>query len=216
MKSPFPTPALPYLLKEFQPNAEAVSLAGALDRAFAGMYSDALGLRDRYTPESCPTQLLDELYASIGGTPKVTDTDAQKRAKITTAIEQQKYNGTWVFSAKLAIDAITGASSVIWGSPQSDWPVQIGDASAYNNGFHWMIQGGSGLIGDESIIMIGAGTESIIAGNVYIDVGISTLTANQVALVVAALQDIVPAYFRIFLGWTVSGVFTAYVGGQLG
>jgi hypothetical protein len=79
-----------------------------------------------------------------------------------------------------------------------------------------MIQGGSGLIGDESIIMIGAGSESIIAGNVYIDVGISTLTASQVALVVAALQDIAPAYMRLFLGYTTSGVFTAYVGGQLG
>jgi len=214
MRSPFASPALNYLPKEMQSAYEAAALATALDNATSEVYSDALSLRDRYSAESCPTGSLDELGAMLGVSFKQTDTDRQKRAKITTAVRSQKYNGTWTYSAKLAIDAVTGFSSSIWGSPKSDWAVRIGSDSSYISGLHWMIRGSNAT--DEAIIRTGFGSESIIAGNVYIDVGTNTLTAELVALTVAAILDIVPAYERIFLGYTTAGVFTAYAGGTIG
>ena len=214
MRSPFASPALNYLPKEMQSAYEAAALAAALDNATSEVYSDALSLRDRYSAESCPTGSLDELGAMLGVSFKQTDTDRQKRAKIASAVRSQKYNGTWPYSAKLAIDAVTGFSSSIWSSPQSDWPVRIGDASSYNSGLHWMIRGSNAT--DEAIIRTGFGSESIIAGNIYIDVGTNTLTAELVALTVAAIIDIVPAYERILLGYTTAGAFTVYAGGQIG
>ena len=214
MRSPFASPALNYLPKEMQSAYEAAALAAALDNATSEVYSDALSLRDRYSAESCPTGSLDELGAMLGVSFKQADTDRQKRAKIASAVRSQKYNGTWPYSAKLAIDAVTGFSSSIWSSPQSDWPVRIGDASSYNSGLHWMIRGSNAT--DEAIIRTGFGSESIIAGNIYIDVGTNTLTAELVALTVASILDIVPAYERIFLGYTTAGVFTIYAGGQTG
>jgi hypothetical protein len=211
MKSGLPTPAINYLPRNFQDDPWMIVLAAALDRASSQVQADIVGMKDWRIPESCPSQLLVELGAMLGVTILSSDSDAQKRKKIATAVHSQKYNGTWVYSAKPVIDAITGYSAVIWTSSYSDWPIRIGDGSYYALGYAWMLRGGTSPTDGYTIIRTGSGWESIIPGTVYIDVGTSGLTPDQVNQIVASLLDVVPAYIRVLIGYTTAGVFTTYV-----
>jgi hypothetical protein len=191
----------------FTETSEYQALCGMIDR-ICGQLSRDLGryCNDRYNPESCPVGLLTELAATIGVVVLDSDTEAQKRAKIYNGISEQKYNSTWQQSAKPAIDSITGASSSLYSTLQSDWPIQVQDETWFNQGYPWSLISGGGD-GYGGIIQVGGAVESIIAGIVYIDVGTGApVPANEVAQIVAALSPgIVPAYFRIFLGYTVAG-----------
>jgi len=222
MKSALPTPAINYLPKNFQDDPWMISLAAAIDRVCAQIQVDMIGgvdpvsyswlpgMRDFMVPESCPSQLLNELAYMVTAIVFPTDSDATKRSKIKTAVASQKKRGTWSYSVKPIIDAITGYSSVLWSSPQSDWPIRIGDGSYYALGYAWMLRGGTSPTDAYTVIRTGSGTESIIPGVVYIDVGTSSLTSDQVSQIVASLFDVVPAYMRVFIGYTTAGVFTSY------
>lgn len=220
MKSPFPYPALKYLPKQMQDDPDAIALASALDRASAGMLEDILLLGERYNPESCPAEVLDELGYGLSASLYPTDSDATKRAKISGAIKAQKTRSTWQYSAKVALDAIVvplgSSGSSLWAS-WDDTAVWLLRGALPEEPDNYMASMGiDGVDLNLGIALIGEGTEFEVAGNVYVDLGISTLTAEQVALCVASLDDVAPAYMRVKLGYSVAGQFMAYAGGQIG
>jgi hypothetical protein len=77
---------------------------------------------------------------------------------------------------------------------------------------------GSRILGDGTEFGTGSADyiEPFIKGNVLIDVDNPAMSANALALLVTSLMDVVPAYFRIYLGYVVSGSFIAYTNGVIG
>lgn len=64
------------------------------------------------------------------------------------------------------------------------------------------------------IDLIGAGDEIEIAGNIYIDVDNKILTESEVEQIKLSLIDVVPSYYRVFLGYfNTSGQFIVYPNG---
>jgi hypothetical protein len=213
-KSPFTVPAAQHMLQAYDDKAW-VALAAAIDAAVGGVQSDLVELQYIYVPERTPAQLLDDLGAMMAAGMKATDSVVTKRRKLATAVQGHKRRSTWLYSLKPAIDAVTGFSSSIYMDLFSNWPVRVGDAERLLSGYPWYLRGDGAAYG--GTVRVGSGLEAIVAGNVYVDVGTSGLTAEQVAQVVAQVKDdIVPAYFRVFLGYTTAGAFTQYAGGQIG
>jgi hypothetical protein len=213
MKSPFPFPAINYLPKELCDEPEAISLAAALDRVTYQISSDILGMGDMRNPESCPSQLLIEVGALLNAGVLVSDTDRIKRAKVVFAIHGQKNHGLWP-ELKATCDSISGASAVLYLGLSADWPIRVGDLTGYNLGNMWSLRGGAG--DGFGIIRTGSGMESIVPGNIYVDVGTNSLTADQVSQIVGLLKyDVAPAYCYVSIGYTTAGVFTTYAGGQI-
>jgi hypothetical protein len=164
-------------------------------------------------PARVSAACLDALGEFLAAGLLPVDSEAMKREKIASAVETHKLRSLWV-SLKAIVDATTGYSAVVFGGAASDWSVRVGDLVAYVAGFEWMLRGGSAGVG---IIRTGSGAESIIPGNIYVDVGTSGLTAGQVAQIVASIiSDVASVYYRIFLGYTTAGIFTVYSGGIVG
>jgi hypothetical protein len=213
-KSALPTPASAFLPAEYQTAPEFPSLAAAIDRAMQGIQGDIIGMRDIIVAESCPSQLLIEVGALLNAGVLVSDTDRTKRSKVAGAVHGQKSHGLWT-ELKEICDAISGANAVMYLGISADWPVRIGDLTAYNLGNMWSLRGGAG--DGFGIIRTGGGTEAIVPGNIYVDVGTNALTADQVSQIVGLLKyDVAPAYYHVFIGYTTAGVFTMYAGGQIG
>lgn len=64
------------------------------------------------------------------------------------------------------------------------------------------------------IDLAGSGDEIEIAGNIYIDVDNKILTYDEVEQIKLSLADVVPSYYRIFLGYfNISGQFIVYPNG---
>lgn len=215
MKSPFPIPAIGYFPPELQGDLEGQALASAIDRALGGIQGDVVNMRDLFVPEACPPQLLDELAATVKADTNLSDPTSMKRRKIATAIKGHKSRGLWAPSVKPFIDSIV----VPWGSTGCKQYTSIASSSA------WLIKGNTvndipnnmGVLGDDGIndwglTLIGAGNEVEISGNIYIDLGISTLSASQINMLVASLvNDFIPPYFRVTLGYVQGGNFNFYV-----
>jgi phage tail P2-like protein len=208
MKSPFPYPAINYLPKEFQAAPEAASLAAALDRVASQVSSDILGMRDRYSAESCPASVLDELAASIGVDIYHTDTDKLKRAKIANGVRSQQFKGLWLQDIFNRIKNITGIDPVLITWTQSATWIFTGDNSGPAM---YAIFGTDGVDTLTGFDLEGTGTE-LGAGSIWIDIGVGQL-ANVPRVVADLRNDACPAYFLITLGYT-SGSFIAYAGGQ--
>ena len=170
-----------------------------------------------HRPEQADLSVLGELAYMVGAQVSFGDSEDKVRKAIFNAIDGQKKKGQWLADAKPKIDAITGLSAVLWGNPNDLWPVRLDGDPSYSAQSLWSVRGAGG--DGWGIIRTGFGTESIVPGNIYIDLGgnAGNPTAAVLAQVVAAISpDVVPAYYRIFLGYTTAGAFTVYAGGQSG
>jgi phage tail-like protein len=221
MKHALPIPALDYFPRAYWDDTSMIALASRMDILFGEVEASIIAMRDRNSPEACPSQLLDELAYELAAGVLTTDSDATKRRKIATAVQVQKVRGTWEYSAKAVIDSIVmplgSLGATLWTSwdTSAAWLLRANLAVEPLNFMASM--GTDGVTANLGILLIGSGYEFEIAGNVYVDLGISTLTAEQVAQVIAAIaNEIVPAYFRVTLGYVTAGQFTAYAGGIIG
>lgn len=106
----------------------------------------------------------------------------------------------WLMLAKLSTDPI-------------DYSGVMGADGDLGEGLSLYDLGAYGVDLGLGIDLVGSGSESVIPGNIYIDVGISTLTTDQVTQIVQSIERSTPAYFRIYLGYQQSGSFTIYNGG---
>jgi hypothetical protein len=214
MQNLLPLPFLEQIPRWLQEQGGAASLADKSDETIASIFAETIGLETLRDPGRAPSVTLDELGYMLGANVLPYDSDATKRSKIAMAVSGHKNRGLWLLDAKIKIDTITGFSATVY----TVWATSVG----------WLIRGDGIEIENEmatlggdgiynGLLLIGQGTEPELPGNVYIDTGTSTLTSGQVGRIVYELAlDVVPAYFRIFIGYTSAGEFIVYPNGQIG
>lgn len=113
----------------------------------------------------------------------------------------------WVFESDTDFIAVEANDTSFNGTIGTD---NIGDYGADIMGSQ------VGAIGDTQlgIDIIGAGDEIEISGNIYIDVDNKILMESEVEQIKLSLGDVVPAYYRVFLGYfNNDGQFIVYSNG---
>jgi hypothetical protein len=216
-----PIPFSKYIPKLFQDNAtaETIALCAKADDNIEEWLADVVNLQYVLDVERCPSNFLFSLGDYLSAGLKSQDSDRTKREKIYKAIVTHKFRSTWVYSAKLIVDAITGYDArIVYATDSDDW-ILSGDG-VLELGTSWALLY-DGVTDPYGMSLIGDGTEIEIQGNIYIDchygvVG-STLTAAQIADIVAQIaDDIVPAYMRVYLCYRdAGGILTVYPSGTI-
>lgn len=204
-----PTAFEKYIPKFFTRDSKLTAFADKIDEIIESLKSDTIGLNDLIDPVKCPAILLDKLGYFLNANIKEQDTERQKRIKIATAVEGHKKRGSFEFDAKPKIDAIAGGdSSIITEIGGDDW-ILVGDGLT-PSAYYWATLGADGIDTDYGLALIGGGDEIEIAGNIYIDVDNSSLTASEQEQIELEMEDIVPAYYKVFFGYISAGLFVLY------
>jgi len=213
---PIPTVKAIPIINQENPDAGWVALTNKLDTILEYLSGDARGLKDLTSIEKCPAALVDDMGNKLAAGIVAGDTDRVKRQKIYTAIEGHKARGRWTADVKPKIDFITGASASLYVMVDDDDEIICGDGiteTLYGSDY-WGTIGCDGIDTHLGSAILTDGTEPEISGNIYIDLGSSTVTTAQILALVDLLKtDIVPAYEVIYLGYSTAGVWTQYTGG---
>jgi len=203
----YPLPTKKYIPKALQENMDnfGQALCDYLDNVIDEIKEETIDLRYFYTIELIPSQFLDAIGDQLQADLKQVDTDRQKRVKILNAIAGHAKRSLWEDDVKIRIDNITGLDAQLF-SPfgLDDW-ILCGDGLT-PSAFYWAAMGVDGIDDGLGISLIGNGDEVEITGNIYIDFGAMVL-ADILAQVIDDIQNIVPAYFRIILGYTSGTTF---------
>ena len=218
-----PIPSINFIPKVYRdnPTAGTIALTNKIDSNLIAWKKEILQLGWLTSAVKCPAPFLDELGYMFNAGITPTDGETTKRKKIFYAIQNNQLRGTWQYSAKTTIDAITGYNAQQYTIQSADDWILTGDGQIEIDNPDWSILGGDAIF-DDGFSLIGDGTEVELWGNIYIDLhyGINTavLTSDQILQIVTAIQDdIVPAYFRVYLGFVpVGGGFTTYANGTIG
>ena len=209
--------------KIFHGDSKSDALANKADDNINAWKKDVIDIKRLIRPDETPSEFLAELDFLLSAGIKSNDSDVIKRRKIRDAVATHKIRGTWTADAKVRIDNITGLSPgsriLRWNHfYTSDW-IWTDDTPSIIPAApddYWATWGCDGVDTDTGLDWIGAGTEIEIWGNIYIDchegIDVATLTAAQRAKIVLDLTyDVVPAYFRVLLGYVnAAGLFVAY------
>ena len=164
------------------------------------------------SPERCPNKFLSELGYWLGANLLAFDTEAEKRIKIESAVRRNVNIGSWENDAKIIIDGIAGGdASIVTGYYTGDWIMWGKESTDFDD--YTGTLGIDGIDDDLGLDLFGAFDECGIAGVIWIDVDNDSLTSDEVDKIVLNLDDtIVPAYFRVLLGYIdgVTGFFEVY------
>ena len=210
---------LPVPFKNFVPelykknvdlDQSAKALCDFLDLFLTELKNDILNLYNLKVPSRCPSWLLDEFGAFFAAGIIGGDSERTKRQKISSAITRHKNRGSWANDAKLMIDSICGGDSFLirdyFFSQWILWGHETSDDTDYTSVF-----GKDGIDGNLGIDLVDNSEDFFeTMGVVWIDVDNDSLTSEQVNYLVANLKDIVPCYFRVFLGTLIDNVYEVY------
>ena len=213
-----PIPSKEFLLPDnytTDPDPAVDALTNKIDEILGNLQADILRLLHIHDIAKMPTQFLDEAAYWLGITLSTGDSDQIKRKKLRNAAGARRTIGLWTQSIKPQIDTLTGASAALWATPSDDWWIMVEGDEGFLATFYWSTLGEGDTADGEGMILAEADIESVNPGNVYIDVGISTLTADQVAEIVAEIGSQVPPYIRIYPGYVSAGSFILYANGQI-
>ena len=154
--------------------------------------------------------LLDRIGYGFNAGINARDSDALKRKKIARAVSGHKQRGSFKLDAKPKIDAICGGDSkIIRSFDKDDWII-TGDGLTPTE-YYWGAIGCDGIDDGLGISIIGSGKEIEVAGNIYIDVDNSALTAEQQDQIKIDLNDICHDYFYVHFGYiNILGQFIEY------
>lgn len=209
---------IPELLKR-NINDDGQAFIDKIDSLLEEIAEEVLEMQYFKLPERCISSFLEELGYMLNAGIVNTDDDVTKRRKIITAIQTHKNRGTWEDDAKQRIDAITGYSAAVFKITDSDDSIEQSGLISEPD-YYWSTEGSPGISDDNlGTWEVGLGTETVIAGNIYIDCheGIYTavLTSDQIEQIVFDLEtDVAPAYMILYLGYiNTSGQFIKYTGG---
>jgi phage tail-like protein len=187
------------------------NLCAMLDDQFEKWYQDTLRLERVRDPARCPAELLDELGYILSADIVQGDAERVKRVKIASAIDHGKSRGTWP-RVKDLIDAWTGTDCRIFHAEDSDDWVLIGNT--ISGGDYWSILGG---YPDERYgirLFSGTGADGMMLiggkGYIYIDLNSSEIPEYIIQGIRNTLIAMVPAYFRVFLGYIDENDFIGY------
>lgn len=188
------------------------ALVSVMDQLISDIEEDIREIGYSRDPVRANALVLDELGYWLSANINDFNSEMVKRKKIQDAIRTHKLRSTWETDAKLKIDNYVGGDSKIIISVGTDDWILVGDGSTPTD-YYWAAMGADGIDDGLGISLIGDGTEIEIKGNIYIDVDDSTLTADQVEELKQELDDTIPAYYRIFLGYISAGQFITYANG---
>ncbi len=204
-----------YIPKFFTRDNKLLAMSNKIDENLISWKTDVIGLKNNINPVMIDSKYINELGYLVNAGILPQDSDFTKRNKVATAIKTHKNRGTWIDDVKLKIDASVGEDSKLVSIVGSDEWIMSGDGGTPTSYF-WSILGGDGITDDYGIRLIGESTEEIFKGVVLIDVDSSTLTADEVENLKLNIEDSVPAYFIIYLGYISGGSFVKYSNGQMG
>jgi hypothetical protein len=204
---------LPIPSQESIPHMEgSEALCAMLDEQFEAWYQDTVRLEWIRDPARCPAELLDEVGYMLSADIVKGDSERVKRVKIATAIDHGKSRGTWP-RVKELIDAWTGTDCRIFHAEDGDDWVLVG--ADISGGAYWSILGGESPGGKYGIrLFSGTSADGVTLiggkGYIYIDLASPTIPDNIIQGIRETLISMVPAYFRVFLGYTEADEFIGY------
>lgn len=199
-----------YIYRFYKRDAKLLAFTSKLDSIIADLASDTLGLNDLIDPMKIPADLISELGTLLNAGIQAQDSETDRRIKVLDAVPSHKRRGSFNLDAKPKIDLICGGNSQIIRSFDLDDWILVGDGLT-PSAYYWAAMGVDGIDDDLGISLIGEGTEIEVAGNIYIDVDNSTLSAADQARLELEMEDIVPAYMYVHFGYlNVSGQFIEY------
>ncbi len=208
-----PTPFVKFIPKIFQKDTKAIAMADKIDTHLALWKRDILSIEQFRTADECPASVLNELGYLLNAGIQNEDSETVRRSKIYNAILNHKNRGTWDDDVKLRIQAITGIEPELFNQVDNDDWILLGKESTDPDRY-WATLGTDAIDDELGIWLVGDMTEYVIAGNIYIDLKSSILTAAQIQQIVDDLsEDIAPAYYAIYLGYISAGIFVVYAGG---
>jgi len=211
-----PVPSIEAVPSEIREGA--VPLTGKLDFQFDGWLDEAFGVEALKDPARMPSQCLEEAGYQLSAGFRPGDSDRVKRAKLVSAVESNLVRGLWLASIKPTVEARSGSTASLVNQIGSDDFVLAGtvDESTYT----WSVLGGIEA-GEAFGIRLASGApdgidiESIIRGVFLIDTGNSAMADAEVAALVEDLLDLIPAYYKAYLGYVAAGVFVPYASGEV-
>ena len=221
-QSGLPIPFIKFIPKIFKEDVKAIALSNRVDTHLAEWEKDVLSVAQLYRPDETREIILSELDYCIEAGVRNDDSEVIKRKKIESAIASHKIRGTWELSAKILIDNITGLDAQFYDETLEDDAILCGDGIVpYDSAAYWFALGCDGLDDGLGVRLLTDGTEVMLAGVLYIDchygIHVSTLTAAQIAKIVDELRtEIVPAYYKVYLGYIDAvGDWQYYAGGEI-
>lgn len=196
-----------YIPKVLQENMDAYgqALVDYMNDLLEIIKEETIGLKYFYTIELVSENFLKTIGTQLTADILDDDTDRQKRVKILYGMKNRKFRSTWQDDAKIRIDNITGLDSVLLTSPGLDDFIICGDGLC-PSAYYWSAVGVDGIDDDLGISIVGEGDEIEVLGNIYIDIG-GLISAAIITQVIENIKTIVPAYFRIILGYISAGKF---------
>ena len=209
-----PTPFEKFIPKIYRRDSGLVAMSDKADTHISDWKADILRIASFIDPARIPNNLLvevgDMLSAGIGA----EDSDRIKREKIVNAVVGHKQRGLWVEDVKPKVDAVAGGDAQLFPVVGQDDFILVGDGNTPSTHF-WSILGGDGAATDYGIRLVGEGEENVLKGVILIDVDNSLLFAAEVDQIRLTIEDSVPAYYIVKLGYIESGLFIEYIEGQI-
>ncbi len=199
-----------YIPRFYKRDTKLNAYTSKFDSILEDLKNDTLGLNDLIDPMKIPAALISELGFLLNAGIQDQDSETDRRVKVATAVAAHKRRGSFNLDAKPKIDLICGGDSVIIRSFDKDDWILTGDGLT-PSAYYWGAMGTDGIDDDLGISLIGEGTEIEVAGNIYIDVDNSSLSAADQTRLELEMQDIVPAYMYVHFGYVnISGQFIEY------
>lgn len=232
-----------YIPKFFTHDEKLQALVDKIDSLTQDVRKEIIDLETFIDPVRMPSFILNDMgdYLNAGLLP--TDSDRTKRQKITNAVQSHKFRGTWKFDVKPTIDAIIGEDSKLSGSSGDSSDFIVLGQEANDPDFYWGTVGLDGVDDNLGVDVVGEGNEIVLAGIFVIDIGLrqsnfvrkvtsdgkfkitsdgkfkvsfTNYTEEEIENLKLALEDSIPDYFRVFLGYTdTSGNFIFFDNGQI-
>jgi len=216
---------MPQILKN-DSNPIGTIYTNKLDSMYGQLEGEIIEMQYFKTAWRCKSDFLDELGYFLAADLKNGDSELTKRKKISNAIMTHTKRSLWD-STKAILDAITGYDARIISNTlaTSDDSIEMGytsDETLNGSAASYMsTEGTNGTDANLGTWEVGAGSEIVIPGNIYINLhyGITTaiLSAAQITQIKDAITlDIVAAYFIVYLGYLDgTSSFILYSGGTI-
>lgn len=208
-----PIPFANWIPRAFRDGDDATrdAFCAKMDGVMTGLSDDTKTLLTLSDPARAPTVCIEPLAEMLAANILPSDSISQKREKVSIAVEGHKTRGTFL-ALKPIIDVFVGGDSYLWAGWDTSAVSYIRGGLPEEPGNYWASIGCDGVDNLLGMLIIGTGTEFEEPGNIYVDVGSSTLTSEQVAtLVVLVEKDNACAYVILHLGYASGSGFVEYV-----
>ncbi len=211
-----PIPFERFIPKIYRRSSTLIALADKADQQIQSLNDEIISVSTFIDPVRIPALVIDEMGFLLNAGFLGSDSIIIRRRKLANAIQGHKNRGTWNDDAKLRVDAFVGGDSQLISADvlTSDDSIVMGGVATEPDTY-WSIFGADGVDLLQGIAVIGGGDEVVLPGVIQIDVDSSTLTTDEVERLKLELEDIAPAYFRVFLGYLSAGVFVPYPNGEI-